>query len=145
MKIISKIVVWILSLVLVFIFANLLIWSFKTKWINNYAQLLSDKEWSETISQVTIANPISIFSIFSVSSWAILPEDNNIVSEMEDETENKPEIIIEINTWENQDPYDPEFEDEFNSFFWWEDEQNNDSIILEESNLDDVESVEPAE
>lgn len=99
-------------------------------WVNNYMQLLNDKDWSETISQVTITDPVSIFSIFSVSSGTILLENNvedNIETNIDVETTET--IIVDVETWNNQeitntwealDPYDPEFEEDFNSFFWWE-------------------------
>jgi hypothetical protein len=57
-------------------------------------QLLNNKNWSQTVSQITIKNPTTIFSIFSVNSGVVLQE--NII---ETEVENiDTEIDIDIET-----------------------------------------------
>ena len=142
MRIISKIIVWILSLILIFIVANLSIWSFQIKSISSYMQLLNEKDWSETISHITVTNPASIFSIFYVGSEDILLDNNteinieNTTVIIEWETEIVQETIntwdrTDVETWNSLDPYDPEFEDDFNSFFGWEEESGSDNNTWE--------------
>jgi hypothetical protein len=112
-------------------------------------QLLNDKDWSQTISQITIKNPTAIFSIFSVNSddmWQeaeIINIKKSVESEINIETWTNQNIL---NTWENLDPYDPEFEDEFNSFFWWEETEieNNTWEVIDE-NLENTEDLENTE
>ncbi len=142
MRIISKIIVWILSLILIFIVANLSIWSFHMKSVSGYMQQLNEKDWSAAISQVTVTNPASIFSIFYVGSEDILLDNNteinieNTTNIIESETEVVQEIIntwdnADVETWKSLDPYDPEFEDDFNSFFGWEEESGLDNNTWE--------------
>ena len=114
------------------------------KSVSNYMQLLNDKDWSQSISQISIKNPSSIFSIFYIGSGNILL-DNNSEMNAEDtteiiewETEIAQETIdtwdnTDIKTWNSLDPYDPAFEDDFNSFFGWEEPEwdNNTWEILE--------------
>jgi hypothetical protein len=47
------------------------------------------------------------------------------------------EITEEENV--NHNPYDPDYEDEFNSFFWVDSEENSEIISVE-----DIENLEPA-
>ena len=144
MKIMPKIIVWMLSLIAVFIVANLVIWCFQYKWINNYIQILENKNWSSTIEQININDPISIFSMFyeegyiNISDTTDLTQTWNILSEDDIvDIQNTTWDIVEENTI---DPYDPEFEDDFNSFFDGEssgiDQETGitieDDIILEE-------------
>lgn len=141
MRIISKIIVWVFSLLLVFIVVNLLIWSYKMEWVGNYMQLLNNKDWSQSISQVYITNPTSIFSIFSIqtpgSTWQQIGTLGSPVGVLE--TGDIQDIINTWNsdteTWDELDPYDPEFEDEFNSFFGWEESDSN-TITWETIDLD---------
>ncbi len=121
MKIISKIVVWILSLIAIFMVANLVIWCFQYKWIGNYIQILENKDWSSTIAQVNINNPISIFSIFYEEGYIDIPDDASLTQTWDILSENDT-VDIQNTTWDvveenNIDPYDPEFEDDFNDFF----------------------------
>lgn len=126
MKIISKIIVWMLSLIVVFVVANLIIWCFQYKWINNYIQVLNDKDWSDTMAQVTLKNPASIFTIFYEEGY-IKSENDELLIENWDIANTTDKTTTDSITKEsnNIDPYDPEFEDEFNSFFGGE---NSDTV-----------------
>ena len=125
---------FVLTALIVFIVVNLIIWCIKYGWMSNYAQLLNNKDWSMSISQLSIQNPVSIFYDNNwTQTWDILPE-----IDLEDETdiENIQEEISQ-----DIDPYDPEFEDEFNSFFGWEETQDaldiNEDIEEEYNNIED--------
>ena len=53
-------------------------------------------------------------------------------------------VLEEFLSWEyddttNHNPYDPDYEDEFNSFFWWSSEESFEIIPIE-----DIEDLEPA-
>jgi len=122
MRIVFKLLIWIASLILIFIIANISIWTYKIWSLTDYMAELNQKEWSESISSISLNDPVSIFSIFTVendNTWS-----GNITEDLTQDVEKQEENIlitwdqnIEINTWEEIDPYDPEFEDEFNSFF----------------------------
>ena len=130
MRIVFKLLIWIASLILIFIIANISIWAYKIWSLTDYMSELNQKEWSESISSISLNDPVSIFSIFTVendNTWS-----GNITEDLTQDVEKQEENIlitwdqnIEINTWEEIDPYDPEFEDEFNSFFG-EDSNTND-------------------
>ena len=58
------------------------------------------------------------------------------------------DILNEFLSWDaevtdeetvNHNPYDPDYEDEFNSFFWVDSEENSEIIPVE-----DIEDLEPA-
>ncbi|HRX64190.1 MAG TPA: hypothetical protein P5060_03750 [Candidatus Absconditabacterales bacterium] len=135
MKIISKTIAWILSIVLAFVAINLLIGVFKYKGIQSYAQYLDQKDWNQTISDLNIKNIPSILHIFY---------DKNIV--LSEETQNSN------NTGDNQQltgdtdsntgiqAYDPAFEDEFNSFFGGDSEIEVVDEEIEDSAVSDTET-----
>lgn len=72
MKIISKIIAWILSIIFVFIALNLIVWLIKYGGISNYSDFLNKKDRNTTISQISIKDPKSIFSLFY---WEYTPKD----------------------------------------------------------------------
>lgn len=125
MKVISKIIVWILSLMFVFILVNIGFGIYKYNWVSNYSEILNQQDWKSTISDMVITNPISILNIFypdtDLSTWENndAPQDTGMIND----------VILE--TWDNEiDPYDPEFEEDFNNFFGTDD---TDSQVVEES------------
>ena len=132
----------ILSLIMAFILVNILIgwlrfWSFS--W---YFNMLDTKSW-DTVSGRITWNPISRVKIFYEDTKnpqvqvdpeseellnkldELLPRDIDSTQFVEDESNNDlldptfqtwlEEVIDTWNDWDN--PYDPDFEDEFNSFF----------------------------
>lgn len=106
-------------------------------------QILNEKDWDTSIWQVSISDPISIFWLFNTDTTN--NENSNLEQDQKtipDSTKNEEEIekidTQDTNTGSNEmDPYDPEFEDEFNSFFWGdEDDQegNKDDTMIDSSN-----------
>jgi len=75
MKIISKVIVWILSIIFLFVVVNLGIGLFKYKSISNYVDFLNKKDRDSAIAQIDITNPTSIFSIF-YGEYTPLPKEN---------------------------------------------------------------------
>lgn len=143
-KIIGFIIV-VLSLIIAFILVNILVawlrfWSFS--W---YFNMLDSKSWA-TVSEELTWNPVSRVKVFyedTANSQSqvdleseellnnldtLLPRDTDSTELGKDELDDdlsdstfqvSPED--EIDTWDDWDnwenPYDPDFEDEFNSFF----------------------------
>ncbi len=134
MKTISKIIVWILSVLLLFILVNLIIWAYKNKWVNNYIQVLNEKDRTETMSQVNIMNPVSILSIFY--TWSINLSWNIDIIEVE--TGSLDDETLGVKRVNDIEPYDQDFEDEFNSFFG--DEETSDTEI-ENLDLDNTDNL----
>ncbi|HKL43726.1 MAG TPA: hypothetical protein VJ892_00425 [Candidatus Absconditabacterales bacterium] len=120
MKIISKILTRIFLIAFVFLVVNLAYGCFKYDGVKNYMQILNEKDWDTSIGEISISDPISIFSLFSSDSkneenvyLEVNQEKTSDSANLEEEMEQS-----EISTGSNDmDPYDPEFEDEFNSFF----------------------------
>lgn len=118
MKIISKIIAWILSIIFVFIALNLIVWLIKYGGISNYSDFLNKKDRNTTISQISIKDPKSIFSLFY---WEYTPKEKNI-DVLQENLEDK---IIDQELQEDSqvdeeaklNVYDPDFEDDFNAFF----------------------------
>jgi hypothetical protein len=72
-------------------------------------------------------------------------EVENIDTEIDIDIETWENLDIQ-NTWENLDPYDPEFEDEFNSFFWWEEtDLENNTWEVSQENIENTEILENTE
>ena len=144
MKLIKKIVnvlVRIILIIILFVLVNLLIWCIKIGSFSDYISWLNDKSWNESVWNLT-RNPVSrvwLFQIDSVNNNLDLDTENMELIEKIDvllswETIWNENIEIEwentindgnSNVWINPDtqdetnPYDPDFEDEFNSFFVW--------------------------
>jgi len=109
MKIISKIIIWILSIVALFIIINLIVGACKYKWFSNYVQILDDKNREESANQINIKAPKTRFSIFYADdTWDTISSD--------DTNTNKKNSLTPKST----NPYEYDYEDEFNSFFAWE-------------------------
>lgn len=120
MKTFLKVICAILWIIICFISINLIIWIIRYKWVWNYAQILNSKDWQSSASKISILRPKTRFSIYykdkenapietiDIQPENIQPEDVQV----EDNIENtKPA------TSTNNNPYDPDYEDEFNSFF----------------------------
>jgi hypothetical protein len=118
MKIVSKIITWILSIIFLFIIINLAIGVVKYEWLANYSDFLNQKERNTVVSQISIKDPISIFSLFY---WEYSPREKNI-DVLQENLEDK---IIDQELQEDSqvdeeaklNVYDPDFEDDFNAFF----------------------------
>ena len=118
MKIVSKIITWILSIIFLFIIINLAIGVVKYEWLANYSDFLNQKERNTVVSQISIKDPISIFSLFH---WEYTPREKNI----DVRQENLEDKIIDqelqkdsqVDEEAKLNVYDPDFEDDFNAFF----------------------------
>ena len=146
-KKILKIIIMLIVVFMLFIIINLIIWWIKYKSFRDYANMLEQKSRNESIEDLT-RNPISWISIFyeqadpidSISDATtrdllqnidvLLPWDDNwLLSEEIDDIENIDDIASlddSISWWQDEivessdnNPYDPDYEDEFNSFFAW--------------------------
>ena len=131
---ITKSIIWLLTILVLFILINLAIWAFKYGWISRYATLLDNKDWSDSVSQMSITNPVAIFYD---ETWSLDKKENQDLEEnmaeenqnadpdIQQETQENIDIKEEVEENPAIDPYDPEFEDEFNSFFGWENSELN--------------------
>lgn len=153
MKKICKVICRILWIFMWFILVNLIIWTIKYWWTKTYSQILNQKDWQESMSEFSIFRPKTRVAIF----YKDLQEDTQkqieekLLNELDDETSEQVDDIFneilsgdaETNEEENtnHNPYDPDYEDEFNSFFWGssQDEEPTEIIPVEE-----IEDLEPA-
>lgn len=154
MRTISKIICGIFAACFLFILVNLVIWAIQYWWTKNYSEYLNNKNRKDTIEEVYILKPKTWLSVFYELEPAIVENTNdsneNLQEEknievVEDEVENTD---LENLSWDNQEvddnvtshnPYDPDYEDEFNSFFWVDSEETWDIIPVQE-----IEDLEPA-
>ena len=141
MKVVSKIICGIFVVIILFILVNLINWVVWYWWTKNYVEILNNKDRNESISQISISKPKTRISIFYDSQENIdiesIVEDVNVEENTGDEVaswgvEEEKEI--------NHNPYDPDYEDEFNSFFWMASEDTWVDIIP----VQEIEDLEPA-
>ena len=125
MKIISKIIVWILSIIFLFVVINLSAGLFKYKSIANYTEFLNQKDRQSTVAQIDITNPMSIFSIF-YGEYIPVPKNDKADQKDKSNLIQTWDLSAQEEDWLNV--YDPSFEDEFNEFFGtthtWDQSQN---------------------
>ncbi len=114
MKIISKVIVWILSIIFLFVVVNLGIGLFKYKSISNYTEFLNQKDRHGAVAQIDITKPMSIFNIF-YGEYIPVPKDDN--SDEQDLSDLVQDWDMEIQEEDWLNVYDPSFQDEFNEFF----------------------------
>lgn len=151
MKKICKIICRVLWIFICFILVNLVIWTIVYWWTKKYSEVLNQKDWQYSISEISILKPKTRFSIF-YKNWQNDIEkkiEDNILDELDTESSSDVENFLnEFLSWNsenieeatvNHNPYDPDYEDEFNSFFWWSSEENSEIIPVEE-----IENLEPA-
>lgn len=116
MRVISKIICGIFVVFILFILVNLTLWAMQYWWTKKYAEYLNKKDRDESVSNVYLLQPKTWLSVFyDVDGLDIDMDEENendsmIVNPDEDETQ-----VKEV----NHNPYDPDYEDEFNSFFGW--------------------------
>lgn len=151
MKKACKVICWILWVIICFILVNLIIWTIKYWWTKAYSQILNEKNWQESVSEFSILRPRTRVAMFYKN-----PQENtekqveeNLLNELDNEASEQVDDIFneilsgdaEVNEEEstNHNPYDPDYEDEFNSFFWNTSEDTPEVISVEE-----IENLEPA-
>ena len=143
MRTISKIICWIFVIFVLFIVVNLVIWAVHYWWTKKYSEYLNSRNRDDSIAQVYILKPQTWLSIFYEIDWLNAEINNNQNTQVENIESNE---TLSWDNWdnteikeENHNPYDPDYENEFNSFFWWSAEENSEVIPVEE-----IESLEPA-
>lgn len=151
MKKVCKVICWILWIFMCFILVNLIIWTIKYWGTKTYSEILNQKDWQESMSEFSILRPKTRVSIFYKDSQEDIEKwlEENHINEADDETISEVDSILnEFLSWDteiteeenvNHNPYDPDYEDEFNSFFWVDSEDNSEIIPVE-----DIEDLEPA-
>ena len=143
MRVISKIICWIFLAFALFIIVNLILWVIQYWWTKNYSKYLNEKSRDDSVEQVYILRPKTWLSIFYEVDWIDIEkkEDPKNVVEPTDLNENASwdSENLEENTV-NHNPYDPDYEDEFNSFFWVTSEDNTWEII----SVQEIENLETA-
>lgn len=150
MKTACKVICRILWVLICFILTNLVIWTIKYWWTKAYAQILNEKNWQECMSEFSILRPRTRVSIFYQDSQKDTEKQvENLLNDLDNETSQQvDDIFNEILSGDskvseeeniNHNPYDPDYEDEFNSFFWNSSEDTPEVISVEE-----IENLEPA-
>lgn len=151
MKKICKVICRILWIFMWFILINLVIWTIKYWWTKAYSQILNQKDWQESMSEFSILKPKTRVAIFYENSQEDTEKkvEENLLNELDTEASAEVDnIFSELLSWDaevteeetvNHNPYDPDYEDDFNSFFWWSSEESPEIIPVEE-----IEDLEPA-
>ena len=146
MQILKKIIeffIIILSLIIAFILVNLLVGGLKFWSFSWYFHMLESKNW-DSVSEDITWNPVSRIWLFydtiEDSQTQIDPTSEDLLNNIDEllpKDANWPELIDDeaddivpenstfqtwdiqiVESWDDSDnPYDPDFEDEFNSFF----------------------------
>lgn len=153
MKKTCKVICWILWIFMWFIVVNLIIWTIIYWWTQNYSEILNQKDWQQSISEISLLKPKTRVAIFykdsqeSTEKWV----EESLLNEMDTKDASDVDAILneflsgdydDIDDTENtvnRNPYDPDYEDDFNSFFWWSSEESTEIIPVEE-----IEDLEPA-
>ena len=151
MKKACKVICRILWIIICFILVNLIIWTIKYWWTKAYSQILNEKDWQESMSEFSILRPRTRVAIFYKDSQEDTGKqvEENLLNELDNEASEQVDDIfneilsgdVEVEEGENtnHNPYDPDYEDEFNSFFWNTSESTPEVISVEE-----IENLEPA-
>lgn len=151
MKKVCKVLCRIFGIFMWFILVNLIIWTIKYWWTKAYSQILNQKDRQQCVSEFSILKPKTRVSMFykdsqeNMESWL----EESLINEANDETISEVDSILnEFLSWDiedisdenvNHNPYDPDYEDEFNSFFWETSEEAPELVSVEE-----IEDLEPA-
>lgn len=103
------------------------------------------------MAEFSILRPKTRVSIFYKDSQEDIEKwlEETLINEADDETISEVDSILnEFLSWDTEiteeenvirNPYDPDYEDEFNSFFWVDSEENSEIIPVE-----NIEDLEPA-
>lgn len=150
MKKACKVICWILWIFICFILINLIIWTIKYWGTKAYSKILNEKNWQESMAEFSIIRPKTRVAMFYESTQEDTNQtvEENLLNELDTEASAEvDDIFNELLSWDtegieenvNRNPYDPDYEDEFNSFFWVDSEDNSEIIPVE-----DIEDLEPA-
>lgn len=151
MKKACKVICRILWIFICFILVNLIIWTIKYWGTKAYSKILNEKDWQESMAEFSIIRPKTRVAMFYRDSQEDTDQtiEENLLNELDTEASAEvDDIFNEFLSWDtevteeenvNRNPYDPDYEDEFNSFFWVDSEENSEVIPVE-----DIEDLEPA-
>lgn len=114
MRTISNLIITILATVWAFIIINLVYGSTQYWWMNNYISLLNQKDRNQSISQIDLKQPKTLLDLFYVE---VQVDENGQMIIQNDKKEETLETETDDESTNTQNPYDPEFEEEFESFF----------------------------
>ena len=151
MRLISKFICWFFLTFILFIAINLIIWTIKYWWTKAYSEILNNKDRDKSIAEISILKPKTRVAMFyeATQEDADKTVEENLLNGLDSESSAQvDDILNEFLSWDvelideetvNHNPYDPDYEDEFNSFFWWSSEEISEVIPVEE-----IEDLEPA-
>lgn len=150
MKKACKVICRILWIFICFILVNLIIWTIKYWGTKAYSKILNEKDWQESMAEFSILRPKTRVAMFYENKQEDTNKtvEENLLNELDAEASAEvDDIFNELLSWDtegieenvNRNPYDPDYEDEFNSFFWVDSEENSEIISVE-----DIENLEPA-
>ena len=151
MKKACKVICRILWIIICFILVNLIIWTIKYWGTKAYSKILNEKDWQESMAEFSILRPKTRVAMFYENKQEDTNKtvEENLLNELDAEASAEvDDIFNEFLSWDteiteeenvNHNPYDPDYEDEFNSFFWVDSEDNSEIIPVE-----DIEDLEPA-
>lgn len=154
MKKICKVICRILWIFMCFVLVNLVIWTIIYWWTKNYSEILNQKDWQQSLSEISLLKPKTRVAMFykdsrenlekTVEESLLNEADNRNISDvdriLEEFLSGDYENTEEIEDTVNHNPYDPDYEDEFNSFFWVTSEDNSPTIIP----VQEIEDLETA-
>lgn len=141
MRTISKIICWIFLAIALFIIINLIIWSVQYWWTKNYSQYLNNKNWNEVVEQVYILKPKTWLAPFYDVDYVDIETNKNKDDNIENVNLNETLSWAEETAVQevNHNPYDPDYEDEFNSFFGTNSQETWEKISVQEiENIEDL-------
>lgn len=141
MRTVSKIICWIFLAIALFIIVNIVIWSIQYWWTKNYSEYLNNKNRNESIAQVYILKPKTWLSMFYEIDSINIKRKNNEDDSIKN-IDSSDILSGDVETEEkevNHNPYDPDYEDEFNSFFGTSSEETWELISVQEiENIEDL-------
>lgn len=153
MKKACKVICRILWIFIWFILVNLIIWTIRYWWTKVYSQILNQKDRQESMSEFSILRPKTRVAIFYENSQEDTEKkvEENLLNELDTEASAEvDDIFSELLSWDvevveeetvNHNPYDPDYEDDFNSFFWGSSEYEESPEIIP---VEEIEDLEPA-
>ena len=151
MKKACKVIRWILWIFICFILVNLIIWTIKYWGTKAYSKILNEKDWQESMAEFSIIKPKTRVAMFYKDSQENIDTtaEETLLNELDTEASAEVDDIFNVLlSWDtevideenvNRNPYDPDYEDEFNSFFGTSSEETWELIPVQEiENIEDL-------
>lgn len=153
MKKVCKVLCRILWIFMWFILINLIIWTIIYWWTKNYSEILNQKDWQQSLSEFSLLKPKTRVAMFYKDSQEKIEQwvEKSLLNEADIQNISDVDRILEeflsgdfedtegTEDTMNHNPYDPDYEDEFNSFFWGSSDDSPTIIPVQE-----IEDLEPA-